>query len=289
MIELSPDLHEKFGGSFDAVMRLDGEIYRAKEGRRTLAFRHDGQEYFAKIHGGVGWKEIFKNLFSLKLPALDASREWQAVRLLEDCGVDTVEVVGKGVRGWNPARRESFVLMRALEERIEVEDFLKDPGGLTGVAATQLRRAIIRKVAETARKMHAAGMNHRDFYLCHFHLLERDWSGWVRGEEFRLPVLDLHRAQLRDRVPRRWLVKDLGALLYSLRDCEWTDRDLVAFLQIYLGREWKESLGREAGLWRAVVRKANGFQRRHGGGPLRLPGVFGGMHGRGWTSGPSGG
>ncbi|MST95429.1 MAG: hypothetical protein EXS33_09230 [Pedosphaera sp.] len=40
-------------------------------------------------------------------------------------------------------------------------------------------------------------------------------------------VIDLHRAQLRDRVPARWLVKDLGGLLFSALDCGLTRRDQV--------------------------------------------------------------
>ena len=122
--------------------------------------------------------------------------------------------------------------------------------------------------------MHGAGMNHRDFYLCHFHVLERDWSDWSAGEDFRLPVIDLHRAQIREKVPVRWLAKDLGALLYSAIDCDITDRDLVAFLRVYLGAEWKDKLHTDLILWRAVVTRARKFYQRHRGVEARLPGVF---------------
>lgn len=276
MIELSDEISGKFSGAdiFDQVMALEGEVFRAKEGRRTLMFKHGGQEYFAKIHSGIGWREVWKNLSQLRCPIVDASNEWKAVELLERVGVATVEIVGRGRRGVNPAKIESFVIMRALDERVEVEDFLKDFGGLVGAMRLILKRKIVYKVADAARKMHHAGINHRDFYLCHFHILERDWSGWTPDEDFRLPLIDLHRAQIRNKVPRRWLVKDLGALLFSAIDCEISDRDIVGFLRVYIGPHWRVQLRGESGLWLAVVRRAAKFYQRHRGKPMRLPGVF---------------
>jgi len=277
MIELSSEMRDKFSGAdaFDQVMALEGKVYRAKEGRRTLLFSHGGCEYFAKIHQGIGWGEIWKNLISFRMPITDASNEWKAVDLLESSGVDTVKIVGKGLRGSNPATRESFVIMEALDERVEVEDFLQEIDHLPVSQRLALKRAILRKVADVARRTHGAGMNHRDFYLCHFHILERDWSTWKPSEELRLPLIDLHRAQIRDEVPQRWLVKDLGALLFSALDCDITDRDIIAFLKVYLGDDWKEKLGKSNGLWRDVVRRAAGFYRKHRRQDARLPGVFG--------------
>lgn len=278
MIELSAEMRDKFSGAdaFDQVMALEGEVYRAKEGRRTLLFEHGGEEYFAKIHHGIGWGEIWKNLTSFRLPVTDASNEWQAVDLLEKSGVATVKIVGKGTRGVNPAKRESFVIMEALTERVEVEDFLKEiPHSLSPERQLALKRAIIRQVADAARRMHGAGMNHRDFYLCHFHIIDRDWSSWTPDEPLRLPLIDLHRAQIRASVPHRWLAKDLGALLFSALDCPITDRDLVAFLRVYLGADWKQQLETEATLWTDVVKRAKGFYRKHRGRDAQLPGAFG--------------
>lgn len=276
MIEISDVLSNRFSGadSFEQVLVLEGKVYRAKEGRRTLLFEHGGREYFAKIHMGIGWLEIWKNLSGFRLPIVDASNEWKAVDLLEKAGVETVRIVGKGVRGWNPAKRQSFVIMDALEERVEVEDFLKEMGGLQGRRRLELKRVIVGKVADAARRMHEAGMNHRDFYLCHFHIIDRDWSEWSCDEDVRLPLIDLHRAQIRTEVPRRWLAKDLGALLFSAIDCGITDRDLVAFLRVYLGGGWKQRLRGDRELWSAVIKRAGGFYRRHRNREMVLPGVF---------------
>ena len=53
---------------FAAAFALEGEIYRALEQRQTLAFTVDGKRYFIKRHRGVTYREILKNLLSLRIP-----------------------------------------------------------------------------------------------------------------------------------------------------------------------------------------------------------------------------
>ena len=61
---------------FTEVERLEGEVYRELEARRTLRTEVDGHGFFVKIHRGIGWGEIFKNLLTAKLPVLGAGQEW---------------------------------------------------------------------------------------------------------------------------------------------------------------------------------------------------------------------
>jgi heptose I phosphotransferase len=176
--------------------------------------------------------------------------------------------VGKGLRGWNPARRESFVVMKGLAERAVANEVLKEH------PPAALKRMILRKVATSVRRMHDSGMNHRDCYLCHFHLPKRDWSEWDGTDDFESPLIDLHRAQIREAVPRRWLVKDLGALLFSALECGPTDRDLLLLWKTYLGQRWRETVRKDEGFWRRVWARALKFYRRdHGVDPV-VPGVF---------------
>ena len=86
--------------------------------------------------------------------------------------------------------------------------------------------------------MHGAGINHRDFYLCHFHL---DLAT-VDDEQPRCHVIDLHRAQQRDVIPRRWQVKDLAGLYFSAMDCGLRRRDLLRFLSRYTPGGLREAL-----------------------------------------------
>jgi hypothetical protein len=244
--------------AFDYLMQRDGELYRDLDNRRTLRFSLGGRRYFLKAHYGVGWREILKNLLQLKLPVLGARNEWQAIRRLQALDIETMTLVGYGERGWNPARRQSFVLTGALENTESLEDFCAawEAHPPTGGTALGLKRALIRKVAEVARRMHANGINHRDFYLCHF-LLDRA----VIGQEVPpggppLALIDLHRVQLRRRTPARWIVKDIGGLYFSSMRIGLTRRDLYRFMTAYRGKPLRATLREDPAFWRACRLRA---------------------------------
>ena len=228
---------------FVAVEALAGEIFRELEARRTLRTEVAGRGYFVKIHRGVGWAEIVKNLLSLRLPVLGAANEWRAIQRLSEIGVDSMHAVAYGLRGRNPGRQHSFIITEELTPTLSLEDFCLDwkkhPPEL------RLKRALIARVAEMARRMHRAGINHRDFYLCHF-LLHLDPA--PTADQFRLSLIDLHRAQLRGQLPRRWRDKDLAALYFSAVDIGLSRRDLLRFLAAYFACPLRQVLRDEAPL-----------------------------------------
>ena len=71
------------------------------------------------------------------------------------------------------------------------------------------KQAISRRIADIARRLHAAGWYHRDFYLCH--LFIRVIGG--EPDAFELAMIDFGRLT-HSRRPR-WQIKDLGELLFS--------------------------------------------------------------------------
>ena len=71
---------------FAEVEKLQGEVFRELEARRTLRTEVDGRGYFVKIHRGIGWGEIFKNLVTAKAPVLGAGLEWAAIQRLQRAG-----------------------------------------------------------------------------------------------------------------------------------------------------------------------------------------------------------
>ncbi len=151
---------------FVAVEALDGEVYRELEGRRTLRTEVAGRGYFVKIHRGIGWAEIAKNLATLRLPVLGAANEWLAIQRLRDLGVDSMRAVAFGLRGRNPARQLSFIITEELAPTISLEDYCL--GWAQHPPSLRLKRALLVAVAQAARRMHLGGVNHRDFYICHF-------------------------------------------------------------------------------------------------------------------------
>ena len=237
--------------AFAEVEKLDGQVYRELEGRRTLRTEVAGRGYFVKIHRGIGWGEIVKNLLTAKAPVLGAGLEWTAIRRLTEAGVPTMTAVAFGERGLNPAAQHSFIVTEELAPTVSLEDFSLD--WRASAPAPRLKHALIRRVAEMVGAMHRAGVNHRDCYICHF-LLHTDKA--VSADDFRLSLIDLHRAQTRARVPRRWRDKDLAALYFSALDIGLTRRDLLRFLKDYFRRPLRDTLRDEARLLGWLERKA---------------------------------
>lgn len=243
---------------FRAVEDLRGEVFRELEARRTLRTEVAGRGYFVKIHRGVGWGEIAKNLFSLRWPVLGAGNEWLALRRLAELGVGTMRAVAFGERGDNPATRHSFIVTEELSATISLEDFCRD--WRTQPPPLALKRALIRRVADMAGRMHRGGVNHRDFYLCHF-LLQCDPA--PQPDRLVLSLIDLHRAQVRASVPRRWRDKDLASLYFSALDIGLTRRDVLRFLQVYFDQNWRQVLAREGKPLAALAREADRLRARY--------------------------
>lgn len=243
---------------FVAASALEGEVFRELEARRTLRTEVAGRGYFVKIHRGVGWLEILKNLTTLRLPVLGASNERLAIQRLKELGVDTMHCVAFGQVGSNPATRHSFIITEELAPTISLEDFCRhwpaQPPSL------RLKRALIRRVAEMARRMHRGGVNHRDFYICHL-LLHVDPA--PSPAQLKLSIIDLHRAQLRPQTPRRWRDKDLASLYFSVLNIGLTSRDYLRFLRIYFGSSLREILRDEAALFAYLGREAVRLQERY--------------------------
>ena len=150
----------------------------------------NGQAYFLKRHEGVGWKEIAKNWLVAKRPVLGAENEWRACLRLAAHGIAAPKVAAFARQGGNPARRRSFVLCEELAGFVSLEAVAKEwaakPPG------TKAKRRLVQAAAELVRGLHAAGVAHRDLYICHLLLHRRKWAQGVP----RLAVLDLHRARL---------------------------------------------------------------------------------------------
>ena len=111
-MQISPEVAKAFGEGdvFASIMALQGEVFRDVSGRRTLRFQLLGKSYFAKLHYGVGWREIFKNLVTLRLPIISAATEWNAIHRLNEIGIPTTPAVAYGCQGSNPATLRSFVI-----------------------------------------------------------------------------------------------------------------------------------------------------------------------------------
>lgn len=243
---------------FEQYMQLAGDCFREQNGRRTQRVILDKKSYFIKQHFGVGWKEIFKNLLQLKLPILGAKNEWRAIALLQQQGVLTATLRAYGCRGWNPARRRSFLLMEEIKPAVSLEDFCRN--WKTQPPAFRLKRRLIHKLASIAKTMHELGINHRDFYLCHFLLDPRTTQ---EEEDLTLYLIDLHRAGLHKILPSRWIIKDLAGLYFSSKEQGLSKRDYLRFIKSYRKKPLRDIIEQEEKFWRQVTTRGEKLYHAH--------------------------
>lgn len=235
---------------FEVVRDLHGETYRSVKNRRTIRFAENKSTYFAKIHDGVGWGELIKNLISLKPPVIGARNEYLACTHLEAHRISAPRVAGFGRCGRNPARIRSFVICDALEGFISLEDLTNH--WQERPPSPRFRRRLVEAIADLTREIHRSGVNHRDYYLCH---IFADVAAFERGE-IELAVIDLHRAQVRKHIPTKWALRDLAALLFSVMHLGVPRADYFRFIARYTGRPFREALKQDGDFWYKVDRRA---------------------------------
>ena len=199
--------------------------------RRTVSFGANGKRYYVKTHGGVGWKEILKNLAYFRLPVLGAEHEWRGVHhlhrqtLLRDLGLNTLEIAGYGAREYavarilnDPARRQSFIVTDEIPNAKSLEELCRDDWAwgkrsINSCNQVFFKRWLIDQLARTAQILHQSGANHRDFYLGHFLMQQSGKSADFNPEDSRLFLIDLHRMQIHRPSLRAWV----GAMLKGMQ------------------------------------------------------------------------
>lgn len=246
---------------FDQLMALKGECFRQQKGRFTQRIKLNGKVYFIKQHFGVGLRELWKNLITLRLPVLSARPEWLAIKRLKDLQIKTPNLVGFGMRGINPARLQSFLLMEALAPMISLEELTQT--WQQNPPPFHFKRGLIKAVAEIARLLHAHGMNHRDFYLCHFLLDLSQGAAAFYSLPISLYLIDLHRVQIRDKVPRRWLIKDLAGLYFSSKGIGLTRHDYFYFIKTYSQAALQSIFSAKYRFWLKVQKQGERLYRDH--------------------------
>ena len=248
---------------FNKIMTVHGEVFRDVPGRRTIKVMLGDKSYFIKQHFGVGWKEIFKNLLTLRLPILSAVTEWQAIQKLREIGIPTTLGAAYGVRGNDPASLQSYLITEDLGDIISLETLCAS--WRQNPPDPRFKRRLILEVARIAGALHANGMNHRDFYICHFCL---DQSR-LKADEIYLYLIDLHRVGIKATISATSQMKDIAALYFSAMDAGLTSRDYLRFLCAYRRLTADNTPKLDEVFWRRVTRRANQlYIKYHGNIPV---------------------
>ena len=270
MITIGPDHNELFAPfcSVDDFLKIEADLVRDFKNRKTGRFELGGQGFYIKKHFECGLGAVMDELFHLRIPHIGAGHERGVLDKLHSIGIDTMTVAAFGQEGKTLWNQRSFLVTEELTEVISCEDICiqwkKTP------PQALFKKGLLQKIAEIAKKLHKNGINHRDFYLCHFLL---DIAG--PGDDYKkrnpkLYLIDLHRAQQRRQVPFRWRVKDIGGLYFSAMDIGLTRYDLFRFMQLYTGKSLRQTLREDRRFWKAVrCRAAKTYRKEFGRVPQR--------------------
>ena len=222
--------------SFDDFMQTaKGEVLGHRVGRTRRRITLDGAAgpvvfYLKQYHGAQCLARLVGVLGKKTSPG---RRELNNIISIERAGLATVRAAAVGEAG---PRDGSFILLEELSGYQPLHEFLKD--FLTEAEEPNVlrtKRELIRAVARLTRKMHRAGIVHRDFYLCHI---------FVRPDEpaQSLRLIDLQRVRRRRKVSLYGMVKDLAALNYSADHPGISRTDKMRFVCEYFGRaglDWR--------------------------------------------------
>jgi tRNA A-37 threonylcarbamoyl transferase component Bud32 len=172
-----------------------------------------------------------------------AAAEAAAIRHVSAAGVPTMDLIAWGQQ--SPGGR-SFVVVSAV-----AGDALERCAASLLAGGEDRGDRLADALAELAGRLHAAGLVHRDFYASHIFAEAADGG-------LQLSLIDLARVFRPRWRRRRWRVKDLAQLHYSM-PASWGKRHWSRFLSSYVERAGG---GVPAVLDAAVGRKVARMRRR---------------------------
>ncbi len=209
--------------------------------------------FFLKRHmGAVRPAEMLRTFLS-GFSVSWGRKEWEVIEAFRKCGIPTLTPVAAGEKV-SLLQQESFLMTEELTGYQSLERFLNEYFS-TPLPVEKIieKRALIKELAGIAKRMHGAGLNHRDFYCCHIFI--RQSEDGVR--EWR--VLDLQRVDRRRWFRRHWIIKDLAALNYSASPHIITKSDRMRFLIHYMGG--MDNVRQNLHFLRQIIRKTERISR----------------------------
>ena len=221
----------------DHVMAIESsDRHHAKQGRSTARVRFDspwgGLSVYLKRHDRLPIRSRLAAILHPSGRHSPGAAEWGHLGTARALGVSVPDTVAAGERIGPWGKLQSFLMVAELIGSRELNEAIPELlAVLPSAEFARLKRGLAIEAAEIAARLHNARMFHKDFYLCHLFLDLAKLDAPGR----RLTLIDLHRLGRHSFAPRRWLVKDLGQLLFSTFAVPGVDdRDRLRFWRHYL-------------------------------------------------------
>lgn len=144
-----------------------------------------------------------------------AMHEWNALCAFHRAGLKTMTPVAAG-----SFDNKTCNLTLGIKDYVRASELFRnelqtDP---------ERRRYLIIKIAEYVARMHGTGLAHQDFYLVHLFIKP--------DENDAVYLIDLQRVIIQKHLARRWIIKDLAQIHFSLAPCISAD-EITLFQQTY--------------------------------------------------------
>jgi Lipopolysaccharide kinase (Kdo/WaaP) family len=208
----------------DLLSLAGGTMVRAMPGRTTRRIelnRPDGSKttaYLKSYEGSLPRLQRWLGLPGGAEDGLESLNEWRQILALRKLGFHTAAPIAAGWQRVGKTIR-SFVMTAEITGAVSGYDFW-------AASNDSQRRNFIPQLADLARRFHQAGFIHKDFYLGHIFVAEREG-------ELELTLIDLQRVMGPQKFRTRWLLKDFGSMLFALQKAGAKHAGLMRFFKLY--------------------------------------------------------
>ena len=237
---------------FDDFLRADGaELLRERGYSSNARLRIGDRLFYLKRHRFPRLGVAIRTGLKGRVVRLSGRLEMANFLRFQEAGFPSCAPAAAGDRAHGNTG-EAFILTEALEGLESLEDVVprRYAPPLEGPRRAELRR-LIGRAGEHLRRLHDAGLNVRDLYLCHLFVDPDDPTAGFT-------LIDLHRALTGRKVGRPGVVRDLAALHHSAPDRIVSRTDRLRFLRAWSGARLDARL---RGLVRRVERRAGRMER----------------------------
>jgi heptose I phosphotransferase len=221
-------LANHLAGANDLLSLTGGTVVRSVPGRITRRVElnlPDGSKlaaYLKCYEYKLPWPKHWLGLSSDAENGLESLNEWRQILALRKLGFQTAAPVAAGWRQVGNTIR-SFVMTAEISGAVSGY-------GFWAASDNSKRRDFIPLLADLARRFHAAGFIHKDFYLGHIFVAEQK-------NELELTLIDLQRVMGPRKFRARWLVKDFGSMLFALQKAGAKRAAQLRFFKLYKKRQ----------------------------------------------------
>ena len=155
-------------------------------------------------------------------------------------GIFVPRVVAAGEFLGKRAKLQSFIALEELSGMIALHEAM--PIAMKNLERgefVRFKRGLVGEVARLSRELHRRRAFHKDLYLCHFYVYEKDLENVPSDWTGRIAMIDFHRLGRYKFLWMKWQAKDLAQLLYSTFDVPGiTARDRIQFWKNYREGDW---------------------------------------------------